>query len=58
MVNTSSHNILLALMDWVEGGVAPDTVIGTADNGVTCGYCRYLQQSVWNASKGKFKCEV
>ncbi|KAJ7735573.1 hypothetical protein B0H14DRAFT_3613571 [Mycena olivaceomarginata] len=34
-VNTSSHNILLALVDWVEGGVAPDTIIGTADNGAT-----------------------
>ncbi|KAJ7803528.1 hypothetical protein B0H14DRAFT_3487240 [Mycena olivaceomarginata] len=34
-VNTSSHNILLALVDWVEGGDAPDTIIGTADNGAT-----------------------
>ncbi|KAJ7336215.1 hypothetical protein DFH08DRAFT_706202 [Mycena albidolilacea] len=57
-VNTSSHNILLALVDWVEGGVAPHTIIGTADNGATCAHCRYPQRSVWNASKGKFKCEV
>ncbi|KAJ7027959.1 tannase and feruloyl esterase [Mycena alexandri] len=48
-VNASSHNILLALVDWVEGGVAPDTVIGTAEQGgATRAHCRYPQESVWN----------
>ncbi|KAJ7857345.1 tannase and feruloyl esterase-domain-containing protein [Mycena olivaceomarginata] len=57
-VNTSSHNILLALVDWVEGGVALDTIIGTADNEATRAHCRYPERSVWNVGKMKFKCEV
>ncbi|GLB45545.1 putative tannase and feruloyl esterase [Lyophyllum shimeji] len=32
-VNASSHNVLLAMVDWVEGGNAPDTIIGTATDG-------------------------
>ncbi|KAJ7713366.1 tannase and feruloyl esterase [Mycena olivaceomarginata] len=27
-VNTSAHNVLLALVDWVEGGVAPENYYG------------------------------
>jgi feruloyl esterase len=47
-VNASSHNILLALVDWVEGGKAPDTVIGTADDGSTREHCKYPAKSVWD----------
>ncbi|KAJ7727779.1 tannase and feruloyl esterase [Mycena metata] len=48
-VNTSSHNILLALVDWVEGDVAPDTIVGTEEQGgATRMHCRYPMQSVWN----------
>ncbi|KAF8189512.1 Tannase/feruloyl esterase [Mycena galopus ATCC 62051] len=50
IANTSSHNILLALVDWVEGGVAPDTIIGTAVDGSVRTHCRYPQRSVWNSS--------
>jgi len=57
-VNSSSHNILLALVDWVEGGLAPDTIIGTADDGATRVHCRYPHRSVWDAGKGAFGCEV
>ncbi|KAJ7152646.1 tannase and feruloyl esterase [Mycena crocata] len=53
--NTSSHNILLSLVDWVEGGVAPDTITGTAADGATRVHCRYPMRSVWNGEA--FGCE-
>ncbi|KAF7350373.1 Carboxylic ester hydrolase [Mycena venus] len=55
-VNASSHNILLALVDWVEGGIAPDTIIGTAEDGVTRAHCRYPHRSVWDGSA--WSCEA
>ncbi|KAJ7857303.1 tannase and feruloyl esterase [Mycena olivaceomarginata] len=60
VVNASSHNILLALVDWVEGGAAaaPDTITGTAVDGATRVHCRYPQRSVWDAAEGTFRCEV
>ncbi|KAJ7243166.1 tannase and feruloyl esterase [Mycena haematopus] len=48
--NESSHNLLLALVDWVEGDVAPDTITGTAADGSTRVHCRYPMRSVWNGS--------
>ncbi|KAJ6474013.1 tannase and feruloyl esterase [Mycena vitilis] len=45
-VNASSHNILLALVDWVENDVAPGTIIGTAADGSVRTHCRYPQRSV------------
>jgi len=53
--NESSHNLLLALVDWVENGVAPDTITGTAADGATRVHCRYPVRSVWNGSA--FGCE-
>jgi hypothetical protein len=50
VVNASSHNILLALVDWVESGAAPDTLIGTGVDGSTRTHCRYPQRSGWNGS--------
>ncbi|KAG6829197.1 hypothetical protein H0H87_012296 [Tephrocybe sp. NHM501043] len=50
-LNASSHNVLLAMVDWVEKGVAPDTVIGTADDGTERPHCRYPQKSIWNGEK-------
>ncbi|KAJ7455754.1 tannase and feruloyl esterase-domain-containing protein [Mycena latifolia] len=32
-VNTSSHNALLALVDWAERGTAPDEIIGSPADG-------------------------
>ncbi|KAJ7237297.1 tannase and feruloyl esterase [Mycena haematopus] len=58
-VNSSSHNILLAMVDWVESGVAPDTIIGTAEEGgATRAHCRYPHRSVWDAEEGAFGCKV
>ncbi|KAG6915591.1 hypothetical protein DXG01_010827 [Tephrocybe rancida] len=50
VVNASSHNVLLAMVDWVEEGVAPDVIIGTGSTGQTRTHCRYPQRSVWNGS--------
>ncbi|KAJ7848318.1 tannase and feruloyl esterase [Mycena leptocephala] len=50
IANSSSHNILLALVDWVEGDVAPDTIVGTAADGSVRTHCRYPQRSVWNGT--------
>jgi feruloyl esterase len=50
-VNASSHNILLALVDWVEGGVAPPTIIGSGMNNTTRTHCRYPMRSVFNGSE-------
>jgi feruloyl esterase len=49
-VNASSHNILLALVDWVEGGAAPDTVVGTAQDGSPRKHCRYPFRSIWGGA--------
>ncbi|KAJ7624950.1 tannase and feruloyl esterase [Roridomyces roridus] len=59
-VNASSHNILLALVDWVEGGVAPANITGTAtgkgkEERV---HCRYPMRSVWDAEEKVFGCVV
>ncbi|KAF7325061.1 Carboxylic ester hydrolase [Mycena kentingensis (nom. inval.)] len=58
-VNNTSHNVLLALVDWVEKGKAPDTLTGTSltDLAVQRTYCRYPQKSVWNAKKAVWECE-
>ena len=55
-LNASSHNLLLALVDWVEGEVAPDTITGTAEDGATRVHCRYPMRSVWDGST--FECEA
>ncbi|KAJ7654853.1 tannase and feruloyl esterase [Mycena rosella] len=48
VVNASSHNILLALVDWVEGGVAPATIIGSGANDTGRTHCRYPMESKFN----------
>ncbi|KAJ6514194.1 tannase and feruloyl esterase [Mycena vitilis] len=55
IVNASSHNILLALVDWVEGGIAPETIIGSGANNATRTHCRYPMRSVFNGTV--FVCE-
>ncbi|GLB40755.1 putative tannase and feruloyl esterase [Lyophyllum shimeji] len=55
VVNDSSHNILLAMVDWVERGVAPETIIGTGSDGARREHCRYPRsRSVWNGTA--FEC--
>ncbi|KAH0581486.1 hypothetical protein H2248_011202 [Termitomyces sp. 'cryptogamus'] len=56
VVSASSNNVLLAIVDWVEGGVAPDVIIGTSTDGQTRTHCRYPQRSVFNGST--FICEA
>ncbi|KAJ7690845.1 tannase and feruloyl esterase [Mycena rosella] len=54
-VNDSAHNILLALVDWVEDCVAPATIIGSDGNGMERTHCRYPMRSVFNGTV--FVCE-
>ncbi|KAJ7112953.1 tannase and feruloyl esterase [Mycena epipterygia] len=53
-LNSSSHNIILAMVDWVENGVAPETLVGTSAKGSTRVHCRYPASSVWNGTS--FNC--
>jgi len=53
--NESSHNALLALVDWVEDGRAPETITGTAEEGAERVHCRYPMRSVWDGEQ--FGCE-
>ncbi|KAJ6490290.1 tannase and feruloyl esterase [Mycena vitilis] len=53
--NESSHNLLLALVNWDEGGVGPQTITGTADDGAERVHCRYPIRSVWDGER--FRCE-
>jgi len=55
LVNDSSHNILLAMVDWVEAGVAPATIIGSDTANATRTHCRYPMRSVFNGKV--FVCE-
>jgi feruloyl esterase len=51
-VNDTAHNVLLALVDWVEGGNAPDLIIGSTVGGNVTQreHCRYPQRSVLNGT--------
>jgi feruloyl esterase len=53
--NDSQHNIVLAMVDWVEGGKAPNELVGTSDQGAERILCRFPMQSSWNGQK--FVCE-
>ncbi|KAG6877613.1 hypothetical protein C0993_005617 [Termitomyces sp. T159_Od127] len=48
VVNASTHNVLLAMVDWVEGGMPPDNVTGISLTGEQRTHCRYPQRSVWD----------
>lgn len=49
--NDSAHNGLLALVSWVEEGVAPETILGTAADGTVREHCRYPAfESHWNGT--------
>ncbi|KAJ7617366.1 tannase and feruloyl esterase [Roridomyces roridus] len=54
--NDSAHNILLALVDWVEGGMAPETITGTGDDGVERAHCRYPAVSMWDEESEEWQC--
>ncbi|CAK5272441.1 unnamed protein product [Mycena citricolor] len=58
-VNASSHNILLALVDWVENGNAPDEIVGTSHDGQAERiHCRYPLRSVRDAEQTEWICVV
>ena len=55
--NDSSHNVILALVEWVESGNAPDVLVGTTVPGMGENatvtermHCRYPQRSVLNGT--------
>ncbi|KAG6853870.1 hypothetical protein C0991_000477 [Blastosporella zonata] len=49
-VNSSTHNVLLAIVDWVENDKSPEVVVGSAVDGTQRVHCRYPQKSVWNGT--------
>jgi len=51
-VNDTEHNVLLALVDWVERGEPPAVIIGSTvgDNVTEREHCRYPQRSVLNGT--------
>ncbi|CAK5272294.1 unnamed protein product [Mycena citricolor] len=54
--NDARHNVLWAVVDWVENGVAPDIITGTTPDGqAERDHCRYPQRSVWDGQV--FRCE-
>ncbi|KAF7340540.1 Carboxylic ester hydrolase [Mycena sanguinolenta] len=53
-VNDSAHNVLLALVEWVEDEVEPAVIVGSGD-GEERAFCRYPIRSVWNGTV--FVCE-
>ncbi|CAK5265911.1 unnamed protein product [Mycena citricolor] len=56
-VNASSHNLLLALVDWVENGVGPEHMVGTSDDGKRERiHCRYPMSSVWAPKQRTWLC--
>ncbi|KAJ6629909.1 tannase and feruloyl esterase [Mycena sp. CBHHK59/15] len=54
-LNSSSHNIVLAMVDWVEGGVEPGAIIGLSSGGTSRVHCRYPMRSQWDGLS--FRCE-
>ncbi|KAJ7328419.1 tannase and feruloyl esterase [Mycena albidolilacea] len=48
LVNDSAHNVVLALVDWVEGGAAPAVIVGADGEGNERVHCRYPIRSVWD----------
>ncbi|KAL5504958.1 hypothetical protein ACEPAH_7621 [Sanghuangporus vaninii] len=49
---TQPSNILLSLVNWVENGRAPDTIVGVSDDGKTIReHCRYPWKSQWDGNR-------
>lgn len=49
--NNTQHNILLALVDWVEHGHAPATITGSGANNTMRVHCRYPMRSVFDGKE-------
>jgi len=57
VVNTSSHNVLLSLVEWVEGGEGegPDVIVGSVPKTkAERVHCRYPRRSIFNGES--FQC--
>lgn len=54
--NDTSHNIVLALVDWVEGRNGPDVLIGSGKNGSIRTHCRYPHESRWSSDISDWVC--
>ncbi len=52
--NVSTHNVLLAIVDWLEGGTAPNVIVGLTVNGTERDNCRYGTTGSWRV--GKWTC--
>lgn len=50
-LNQTDHNVLLNLVEWVEGGHAPEIVIGVDDQGQHRKHCMWPSgKSVWDGT--------
>ena len=50
-VNETDHSVLLSLVEWVEGGNAPEFVIGTDVQGQERKHCLWPEsKSVWDGN--------
>ena len=51
LVNDTQHSVLLSLVEWVEGGKAPEVIIGTDNNDQERKHCLWPNaKSVWNGT--------
>jgi len=51
VVNDTAHNILLAMVDWVESGVPPASITGVGDALQERTHCLYPQKSLWSGTE-------
>ena len=50
-LNMTDHSVLLSLVEWVEGGKAPDVIVGTDPQGQERKHCLWPKaKSVWDGS--------
>ena len=51
-INQTDHNVILSMVDWVEGGKAPNMIIGTDDHGVERKHCMWpSSKATWNGKE-------
>ena len=48
-INQTDHNVLLSLVDWVEGGNSPSVIVGVDESWVERKHCMWpSSKTVWN----------
>lgn len=50
-INDTDHNILLAMVDWVEGDKSPEHLIGVDDAGKERRHCKFPAMSRWDGQE-------